>query len=231
MCQMTLTFCSWSTDLFNLHQVSAIRLISPLVYNLGLSHLVHTLIMEGTHSPGLCHITLTFFCSSSGMIYWWLSYTTWVNHIWSTHWSWKYMWASQVLPDLDLIFSLLHLLTLLCQFFVIQSVSPLQYNLGSLYSVHTVINEGTCTCFFYYTPTRREGAILQSPCPSVSPSVCLSVHSHFRNRYLGFYWKKWLHIYFLFTMRFTNERVGVFLAQRSIQHLVYIYFLYASFAC
>ena len=136
--------------LFNLHQVSEIRLISPLVYNLGLSHLVHTLIMEGTHSPGLCHITLTFFCSSTGMIYWWLSYTTWVNHIWSTHWSWKYMWASQVLPDLDLIFSLLHLLTLLCQFFVIQSVSPLQYNLGSLYSVHTVINEGTCTCFLLY---------------------------------------------------------------------------------
>jgi len=51
--------------LFNLHQVSEIRLISPLVYNLGLSHLVHTLIMEGTHSPGLCHITLTFFCSST----------------------------------------------------------------------------------------------------------------------------------------------------------------------
>jgi hypothetical protein len=63
-----------------------------------------------------------------------------------------------------------------------------------------------------YTPTRREGAILQSPCPSV--------RSHFRNRYLSFYWKKlfyiwfalawWLvpclpfpgllHIYFLFTV-------------------------------
>ena len=81
--------------LLNLHQVSEIRLISPLVYNLGLLHLVHTLIMEGTHSPVLCHITLTFFCPSSGMIYWWLSYTTWVNRIWSTHWSWKYMWASQ----------------------------------------------------------------------------------------------------------------------------------------
>ena len=26
-------------------------------------------------------------------------------------------------------------------------------------------------CIVYYTPTRREGAILQSPCPSVSPSV------------------------------------------------------------
>jgi hypothetical protein len=75
--------------------------------------------------------------------------------------------------------------------------------------------------------------ILQSPCPSV--------RSHFRNRYLSFYWKKWfyiwymalawwlvpcfhfpglLHIYFLFTVRLTNERVGVFLARRSVQHLV-----------
>ena len=29
----------------------------------------------------------------------------------------------------------------------------------------------------YYTPTHREGAILQSPCLSVRPSVCPSVHS------------------------------------------------------
>ena len=28
------------------------------------------------------------------------------------------------------------------------------------------------------------------------------------------------HIYFLFTVRLTNERVGVFLARRSVQHLV-----------
>jgi hypothetical protein len=32
------------------------------------------------------------------------------------------------------------------------------------------------------------------------------------------------HIYFLFTVRLTNERVGVFLARRSVQHLVYIPF-------
>ena len=84
---------------------------------------------------------------------------------------------------------------------------------------------------------RWVGAILQSPCPSVR----LSVRSHFRNRYLSFYWKKWFyiwymalawwlipylpfpglpHIYFLFTVRLTNERVRVFLAQRSVQHLV-----------
>ena len=143
-----------------------------------------------------------------------------------------------------------------------------------------------------YTPTRREEAILQSPCSSVR----LSVRSHFRNRYLSFYWKKWFyiwymalawwlvpclpfpglshiyflftvqlrifhvcrnenfrnrylsfywkkwfyiwymalawwlvpclpfpglpHIYFLFTVWLTNERVGVFLARRSLQHLV-----------
>jgi hypothetical protein len=61
------------------------------------------------------------------------------------------------------------------------------------------------------------------------------------NRYLSFYWKKWFyiwymalawrlvpclpfpglpHIYFLFTVRLANERVGVFLARRSVQHLV-----------
>ena len=28
-----------------------------------------------------------------------------------------------------------------------------------------------------YASTRREGAILQSPCPSVRPSICLSVHT------------------------------------------------------
>jgi hypothetical protein len=32
------------------------------------------------------------------------------------------------------------------------------------------------------------------------------------------------HIYFLFTVRLTNERVGVFLARRSLQHLVVIIF-------
>ena len=40
-----------------------------------------------------------------------------------------------------------------------------------------------------YTPTRREGAILQSP--------CTSVRSLFRNRYLGFYWKKWFYIWYM----------------------------------
>jgi hypothetical protein len=59
----------------------------------------------------------------------------------------------------------------------------------------------------------------------------------------SFYWKKWFyiwymalawwlvpclpfpglpHIYFLFTVRLTNERVGVFIARRSVQHLVYL---------
>ena len=66
-------------------------------------------------------------------------------------------------------------------------------------------------------------------------------NENFRNSYLSFYWKKWFyiwymalawwlvpclsfpslpHIYFLFTVRLTNEWVGVFLAQRSVQHLV-----------
>ena len=76
---------------------------------------------------------------------------------------------------------------------------------------------------------------------SVRPSVCPSVHTFVTLRYLSFYWKKWFyiwymalawwfvpclpfpglqHIYFLFTVWLTNERVGVFLARRSVQHLV-----------
>jgi hypothetical protein len=68
-------------------------------------------------------------------------------------------------------------------------------------------------------------------------------NENFRNSYLSFYWKKWFyiwymalawrlvpclpfpvlpHICFLFTVRLTNERVGVFLARRSVQHLVII---------
>jgi hypothetical protein len=78
-----------------------------------------------------------------------------------------------------------------------------------------------------------------------------SVSSHFRNRYLSFYRKKWFyiwymvlawwlvpclpfpglpHIYFLFTVRLTNEWVGVFLARRSVQHLVAV-ILYVQWSC
>ena len=67
-------------------------------------------------------------------------------------------------------------------------------------------------------------------------------NENFRNSYLSFYWKKWFYIwymalawwlvpclpfpglrliYFLFTVRLTNERVGVFLARCSVQHLVW----------
>jgi hypothetical protein len=83
----------------------------------------------------------------------------------------------------------------------------------------------------YYTPTRREGAILQSPCPLVRPSVCPSVHTFVtdisastgRNDFIFdicLPFPGLPHIYFLFTVRLTNERVGVFLARRSMQHLV-----------
>ena len=57
-------------------------------------------------------------------------------------------------------------------------------------------------------------------CPSVRPFVHPFTLSY---RYLSFYWKKWLHIYFLFTVRLTNERVGVFLVRRSVQHLGFFY--------
>jgi hypothetical protein len=56
--------------------------------------------------------------------------------------------------------------------------------------------------------------------PSVRPFVHPFTLSY---RYLSFYWKKWLHIYFLFTVRLTNERVGVFLVRRSVQHLGFFY--------
>jgi hypothetical protein len=72
-------------------------------------------------------------------------------------------------------------------------------------------------------------------------------NENFRNSYLSFYWKKWFyiwymalawwlvpclpfpglpHIYFLFTVWHRNERVGVFLARRSVQHLVSFVLLY-----
>ena len=63
---------------------------------------------------------------------------------------------------------------------------------------------------------------------SVSPSVHPFTLSY---RYFSFYWKKWLHIYFLFTVRLTNERVGVFLARRSVQHLVYLVADMATWGC
>jgi hypothetical protein len=67
-------------------------------------------------------------------------------------------------------------------------------------------------------------------------------NENFSNSYLSFYCKKWFyiwymvlawwhvpclpfpglpHIYFLYTVRLTNERVGVFLARRNVQHLVF----------
>jgi hypothetical protein len=78
--------------------------------------------------------------------------------------------------------------------------------------------------------------------------VCCN--ENFRNSYLSFYWKKWFyirymalawwlvpclpfpglpHIYFLFTVRLTNEWVGVFLARRSVQHLVLQWIILDSF--
>ena len=73
--------------------------------------------------------------------------------------------------------------------------------------------------------------------------VCCN--ENFRNSYLSFYWKKWFyiwymalawwlvpclpfpglpHICFLFTVQLTNERVGVFLARRSVEHFVTLAF-------
>jgi hypothetical protein len=77
--------------------------------------------------------------------------------------------------------------------------------------------------------------------PVYSAIFHVCCNENFRNSYLSFYWKKWFyiwymtlawwlvpclpfpglpHIYFLFTVRLTNEWVVVFLARRSVQHLV-----------
>ena len=69
-------------------------------------------------------------------------------------------------------------------------------------------------------------------------------NEHFRNSYLSFYWKKWFYIwyialvwwlvpclpfpgsphnYFLFTVRLTNEWVGVFLARRSMCNILFYF--------
>jgi hypothetical protein len=74
--------------------------------------------------------------------------------------------------------------------------------------------------------------------------------SRIKENTLSFYWKKWFyswymalawwlvpclpfpglpHIYFLFAVRLTNERVGVFLARRSVQHLVIYIFVCAIY--
>ena len=96
-----------------------------------------------------------------------------------------------------------------------------------------VTHYGSSWLLYPHPPSWRGGYI----------AITLSVRSHFRNRYLSFSWKKWFyiwymalawwlvpclpfpglpHIYFLFTVRLTNERVGVFLARHSVQHLVYL---------
>ena len=116
----------------------------------------------------------------------------------------------------------------------------------------------------YYTPTHREGAILQSPCPSVRPSVRSvrpSVHTFVtdisastgRNDFIFDIWiwhgdlypvspfqayrtftsclprdLRIVHVLTAFSgnecwdiYKFDiNERVGVFLARRSVQHIV-----------
>ena len=108
-----------------------------------------------------------------------------------------------------------------------------------------------------FSPTRREGAILQSPCLSVRPfTLSLKMSQLLLEEMILFLIHDFdivtctvspfpglLHIYFLFTVwlrifrvftafsgnecwdiyKFdTNERVGVFLARRSVQHLVFL---------
>ena len=90
-----------------------------------------------------------------------------------------------------------------------------------------------CILFFYiyFTPTCREGAILQSPCPSVHTFVTDISASTGRNDFIFDIWLWHDDLYCVSPFQvyrtstsclvwLTNERVGVFLARRSVQHLV-----------
>jgi hypothetical protein len=92
-----------------------------------------------------------------------------------------------------------------------------------------------------YTPPpkkdlfKRWNAFINYEIAKAKKKVCVSVNildwkKWFYIWYMALAW--WLvpclpfpglpHIYFLFTMRLTNERVGVFLAWRSVQHLDFL---------
>jgi hypothetical protein len=49
----------------------------------------------------------------------------------------------------------------------------------------------------------------------VRPSVCPSVRSHFRNRYLSFYWKKWFYIWYMALAWWPLYRVSPFQVYRT----------------
>ena len=55
-------------DLIFIVQFFVMRSVCLLPYNLGLSYLVHTLIMEGTCKPDICHLTLTSFSQSTDFV-------------------------------------------------------------------------------------------------------------------------------------------------------------------
>jgi len=71
-------------------------------------------------------------------------HTTFSHYIWSTHWTWRVHVSQACLTWPWPHFHGLQTLLILCQVFVIRSVSPLPYNLGSLCLVHTLIMKGTC---------------------------------------------------------------------------------------
>jgi hypothetical protein len=71
-------------------------------------------------------------------------HTTEVHHTWSTHWSWcvhvRRLCVTWPWPHFHSLLLLLNL----HKVFMIRSVSPLPYNRGSPYLVHTLIMEGMC---------------------------------------------------------------------------------------
>ena len=71
-------------------------------------------------------------------------HTTEVHHTWSTHWWWcvhvRRLCVTWPWPHFHSLLLLLNL----HKVFMIRSVSPLPYNRGSPYLVHTLIMEGMC---------------------------------------------------------------------------------------
>ena len=108
--------------------------VLALPCNLGLLQVIHTLIMEGTCQPGICHLTLTLFSWSNDFVKFRSSFRNGVN----------FSIAMLVSPYLDLISQSTDFLKF-AYLFVIKTVFTLPYNPCLLYLVPTsLMMEVTC---------------------------------------------------------------------------------------
>ena len=68
ICHLTLTSFSWSTDFIKFTSSFHHGVTFSTTYNLGSPCLVHTFIMEGTCQTYMCHLSLTSFSQSTGVV-------------------------------------------------------------------------------------------------------------------------------------------------------------------